>query len=480
MIGNTWLVSYDAVVIGSGPNGLTAAALLARRGLRVVVFEADDTVGGGCRSAELTEPGFVHDVCAAVHPLGAASPAFRQLDLEHHGVRFLHAAVPLAHPLDDRPAVLMHRDIDRTADGLDAGDGGVWRHLMAPFTRHGSSFVDGMLSPLGRPAHPVALARFGLNAAMPVTTIARRFSGARGPALFAGIAAHGCRPLHQRFTSMVGLALGGVVNVAGWPVIEGGSQRLTDALVSIISGAGGELVTGTTIASLDDLPPARATFADIGPLALARLAGDRLSPRHRRSLDRYRYANAIFKVDWALSERVPWSDPDVAEATTVHLGGGISEVIRSLHTATSGVAADTPFLIVAQPSIVDPSRAPAGRSVLWAYCHVPSRYPLDVTASIEAQIERFAPGFRDTIIARHARGPADLEAHNANYLGGDITGGVIDVQQLVGRPLRSRSPWTMPIDDVYLCSSSTLPGAGVHGMCGAHAVRAALSRSLRD
>lgn len=473
-------MTIDAVVVGSGPNGLAAAALLATAGRSVVVFEAAAEPGGGCRSAALTRPGFRHDVGAAVMPFGVASEAFRQLDLESHGVEWLHHDVEAAHPLDDGPAVLLHRSIDQTAAGLgSAEDAARWRRLMAPFRRHGAAVVDHALDPLSWPRHPLASARFAASAWRSVGEIAARFTGPRAAALLAGIGAHAARPLTDRLTGGVALGLGGAGHVGGWPIPRGGAGAVTAALVAIVEAHGGEIVTGHRVEALAALPPRRATLLDVGPLAVNRLAGAALAPRFRRRLDRFRYGNAVFKVDYALAGPVPWRDPEVGRAGTVHLGGTAREIARAEWTVTAGAPAARPYVLVAQPSTIDPTRAPAGHAVLWAYCHVPSRCAVDVTATIEDQIERFAPGFRDLVLDRRAIGPDELEAGNANFVGGDISGGIVDLRQMIARPLLRRSPWTLPIPDTYLCSASTLPGSGVHGMGGLHAATAALAGPLR-
>jgi phytoene dehydrogenase-like protein len=463
---------FDAVVIGAGPNGLVGAITLAQAGHRVVVFEAGPTPGGGCRTAELTEPGFHHDVCSAIHPLGLGSPALRALPLERHGVRWIQPGVPLAHALPDGAAIL-HRSVDETAAGLGV-DGPAWKRLMAPFERAGMPLVDALLSPLSVPRHPVAMARFGFTGLRGATGVAHRFRGDKAAGLLAGLAAHSILPLDRALTTAFGSTLGALGHLVGWPLAESGSQKITDALVAILAEHGGEVVCDQRVESLDALPPARVVLADVTPRQLVAIAGDRLPSRYRRRLERFQYGPGVFKLDHALSGPVPWSDPEVARTATVHLGGTMAEVAAAEAAVARGEHPERPFVLVAQASLFDPSRAPAGRHTLWAYCHVPAGSTVDMTDHIEAQIERFAPGFRDLVIARHTMGPKALEAHNPNYHGGDITGGVTDWRQFAARPTFSLHPWKTPVDGLYLCSASTPPGAGVHGMCGLHAGRLAL------
>lgn len=471
--------AYDAVVVGSGPNGLVAAVTIARTGRRVLVVEAAPTPGGGTRSAELTEPGFVHDVCSAIHPLGAGSPAMRSLPLERHGLRWIHPDAPLAHPLDDH-TVMLERSVDDTAGRLGV-DERAWARLFGPFAHSDLDLVDGLMSPLSIPRHPLKMARFGLSAVRSATGLtASRFNGPDAAALFAGLAAHSVLPLDQRITAGAGMFLGGLAHVVGWPMAAGGSQSIADALVAELRANDGEIECGRPVTSLDDLPPSRAVLADLSPRNLAAIAGDRLPSRIRRAYARYRHGTAVFKVDYALSEPVPWRDPATSRAGTVHVGGTFAEVVAAEAAVARGGHPERPFVLVAQHTLFDPSRAPVGRHTLWAYCHVPAGSNVDMTDAIERQIERFAPGFTDTVIARHLSGPADVEAGNANCIGGDIGGGITDLRQLFTRPRVSLRPWTTGARGLYLCSASTPPGAGVHGMCGWHAARLTLKRELRQ
>ena len=469
---------YDAVVVGSGPNGLVAAVTIALTGRRVLVVEAQPTAGGGARSAELTLPGFIHDVCSAIQPLGLGSEAFRSLPLEQHGLRWIHPDAPAAHPLDDR-TVMLERSVAATAAGLGI-DGRSWTRLFGPFERDGLELVDDVMSPLRVPRHPIRMARFGLNAMRSAEHIASsRFRDDAAAALFSGLAAHSIMPFDRAFTAGVGMFLGGLAHTVGWPMVQGGSQAISDALIAELRANGGELECNRPVASLDDLPPSTVVLADVSPTGLDSMAGSRLPKRVRRAYRRFRHGPGVFKVDYALSEPVPWSDPATARAGTVHLGGTFAEIAAGEAAVWRGEHPERPFVLVAQQSTFDPSRAPAGQHTLWTYCHVPAGSTVDMTDAIERQLERFAPGFRDTVIARHRAGCADIEAGNANYIGGDIAGGVADLRQLFTRPRVSMRPWTTGVPGLYLCSASTPPGAGVHGMCGLHAARLALRRELR-
>jgi phytoene dehydrogenase-like protein len=463
----------DAIVIGSGPNGLSAAILLAQAGHRVTVMEADAVAGGGVRSAELTLPGFVHDICSAVHPFAPISPAFRGLPLEQHGLEWIRPPVMFAHPLDDGTAASVVRDVGRTADSLGA-DASAYRRLLEPIVNDWGRLESAVLGPPGWPRHPFALARFGLQALRSARGLASStFAEPRTRALFAGLAAHGMLPLEQAITAAFGLVLGTTAHLAGWVFPRGGAQRLADALAAHLRSLGGEIVTGRPVKSLVELPPVRAILCDLSPAPFLRVAGHRLPGAYRRKLERYRYGMGVFKVDWALDAPIPWTADACTRAATVHVGGTLEEIAASERDAWTKRHAERPFVLLAQHTPFDPSRAPAGQHTAWAYCHVPHGSNADMLPRIEAQIERFAPGFRDRILARHVMPPAALERHNSNYVGGDIASGVPDVAQLIARPTLSQ--YSTPVRGLYLCSASTPPGVGVHGMCGYHAARRALA-----
>ncbi|MCE9518625.1 MAG: NAD(P)/FAD-dependent oxidoreductase [Verrucomicrobia bacterium] len=469
---------YDAVIVGSGPNGLAAAIHLARIGRKVLVLEAADTPGGGMRTKELTLPGFKHDVCSAVHPMALASPFFRDLELEKNGLRWLHPEVPLAHPLDGGRAAVLHRDLEKTAEGLGK-DAARYRQIFEPLVSHAMNLFGDALAPLHLPRHPLTLARFGMGAAMPATVFARLFKTEEARALFAGNAAHGVMPLHKLLTSAVGLMLQVGAHAVGWPVAEGGSQSIADTLVRILQSHGGEIECGQRIASLDELPPAKAYLFDISPRNLAAICGEALPAGYRNRLLRYRHGPGVFKVDYALNAPIPWANPACRLAGTVHVGGTFVEVAAAEKSAWDSTLYDKPFVLVAQPSRSDFTRAPHDKQVAWAYCHVPHGSTANMLESINQQIERFAPGFRDCIMANHTMNCAEMEAYNANYIGGDVVGGVTDLWQLFTRPVARWSPYTTPNPKIFLCSASTPPGGGVHGMCGYWAAEAVMKRVQR-
>jgi phytoene dehydrogenase-like protein len=466
----------DAIVVGSGPNGLAAAVTLARAGLSVLVIEGAATLGGGCRTDELTLPGFRHDVCSAVHPLAGASPFFTSTDLAARGVRLLTPKVAFAHALDGGRAAAVAGSVDETAGGLGP-DGRAYRRLVGPLVRDMPLTLPAILAPLLRsvPRHPVALARYGLEGLLPASVLARRFRGDQAPAVLAGAAAHAMLPLTAPLTSAVGMLFLMTAHSVGWPVVEGGSGGIIEALAAELTSLGGRIETGRWVQSLDSLPRARGVLLDVTPRQFLALAGDRLPARHRRALERFRYGPGVCKVDWALSGPVPWAAPACREAGTVHLGGEFAEVARGEAEVAAGQHPQRPFCLIAQPGVVDPSRAPEGRHTLWGYCHVPSGSTVDMTDRIEAQIERFAPGFRDLILARSVRTAAEMERYNPNYIGGDISAGAGTLRQTFFRPTPRWNPYRTALRGVYLCSASTPPGGGVHGMCGHWAARTALS-----
>jgi phytoene dehydrogenase-like protein len=471
--------TLDAVVVGAGPNGLAAAITIARAGRSVVVYEAASTPGGGARSAELTLPGFSHDPCSAIHPTAVASPFFRSLDLARLGLEWIHAPAPLAHPLDGNRAAVLERSVVDTAAELGT-DGRAWRRTFGPLVRAADGLLPELLGPVVHvPRHPLALARFGLPALRSASGFGRStFDGDEARALFAGLAAHSMLALDRPLSASFGLAFGLFGHAVGWPMARGGSQRIIDALVAALRELGGEIVTNRRVASLTELPPARAVLLDVTPRQLIAIAGDRLPAGYRGRLERYRYGPGAFKIDWALSGLVPWLAKGPRRAATVHLGGTLDEIAGSEAAVAAGHHPDRPFVLFVQQTPFDPSRAPVGSHTAWGYCHVPNGSTVDMTDRIEAQVERYAPGFRDLILARSVRSPAELEAYDENYVGGDVNGGLQDWRQLIFRPSRALDPYRAGAG-IYLCSSSTPPGGGVHGMCGYHAARSALRHELR-
>jgi phytoene dehydrogenase-like protein len=468
----------EAVVVGAGPNGLAAAIVLARAGIPVRVYEAADTPGGGTRSAELTLPGFVHDPCSAIHPTAIASPFFRSLDLAARGVEWVFPPAAIAHPLEGERVALLDGSWERSADSLGR-DADAWRRLYGPLVSDVERLVPSLLAPILRPPrHPLALARFGLPALLPVTVLARlRFHDAPARALFGGIGAHSMLALNAPLSGAFALALGLFAHAYGWPMARGGSGTIAEALVAELRALGGEVVSGRRIERLEEIEPARAVLFDLAPRQIVAIAGDRLAGRTRRRLERFRHGPGVFKIDWALDGPIPWSAPDARRAGTVHLGGQLAEIVESEAAVGRGQLADRPFVLLAQQTLFDPSRAPAGKHTAWAYCHVPNGSAVDMTRQIEDQIERFAPGFRDLVLARATHTAADMEAYDANYVGGDINGGLQDARQLLFRPIPSLDPYHLG-EGLYVCSSSAPPGGGVHGMCGWHAARSALRREF--
>jgi phytoene dehydrogenase-like protein len=471
--------TYDAVVVGSGPNGLAAAVTLARAGVSVVVYEAEATIGGGMRSAELTLPHFVHDVCSAIHPMGVASPFLRSVPLIDHGVEWIHPRSPLAHPFDDGSAAMLERSIEATSATLGP-DAGRYHGLMAPLTGKWEPLIEALVAPLFPPRHPFAMARFSWLALRSGHFLAQsKFGGEHARGLIAGLTAHSLRPLESLSTASFALTLAMLAHAVGWPMARGGSQRIADGLAHYLKSLGGEIVTGRRVASVKELPAARAVLFDVTPRQLVGLAGDRLPTGYRRALERYRYGPGVFKVDWALDGPIPWKAAECVRAGTVHLGGTLGEIAAAERTVARDEHPEKPFVLLAQQSLFDPTRAPQGKHTAWAYCHVPNGSTLDMAERIEQQVERFAPGFRERILRRHTMSPAQFERHDANFIGGDIVGGANDMRQLFARPMLRLNPYSTPVKGWYICSASTPPGGGVHGMCGYHAARAALRADLR-
>ncbi len=474
----------DAIVVGAGPNGLAAALTLARAGRSVRVYEGASTIGGGTRTEELTLPGFRHDVCSSILPLTLASPFLRMVDFAAHGVEFIHPVAPLAHALDGGRAAVLERSFTATAAGLDhdrrTDDGGAWLRLFGPLARDARKLSRELLGPVIHvPRHPLALARFGLPALRSGESLARsRFRGEPARALFGALSAHSMVAIDRPLSAAFGLVLGMYAHAVGWPMVRGGSAAVTHALAAELQGHGGQIVTGELVGDLDDLPPARVVLFDTTPRAMVAIAGGRLPPRTRRRYEAFRYGSGVFKVDWALDGPIPWTADGLRRAGTVHLGGTLDEIARSESDVAAGRHSERPFTLVAQYHPWDPSRAPAGKTTAWAYCHVPSGSDVDMTARIEAQLERFAPGFHDLVLARATHSPARLEAHDPNYIGGDINAGIADIRQTLFRPVPSLDPYHAG-PGLYLCSSSTPPGGGVHGMSGFLAAQSALRRDLR-
>jgi phytoene dehydrogenase-like protein len=469
----------DAIVVGAGPNGLAAAITLARAGRSVRVYEAATSVGGGTRTAELTLPGFRHDVCSTIVSLALASPFFLGVDLARHGVELVQPDAPAAHPLDGGRVAVLERSVAATGAGLGAPDGRAWARLFGPLVRDAPKLASELLRPVVRPPrHPGALTRFGIPALRSVEGLARsRFEGEEARALFAGISAHSMLRLDRPLSASFGLVLATFAHAIGWPMVRGGSQVLADALAAELLEAGGEIVTGQRVTSLDELPPAGVVLLDVTPRQLLAIAGDRLPARSRRAAERFRYGPGVFKIDWALDGPVPWAAEGARRAGTLHLGGTLEAIARSEAEVAAGRTSDRPYVLFVQYDPWDPTRAPAGKTTAWAYCHVPAGSPVDMTDRIEAQVERFAPGFRDRILARATHTPAQMAAHDQNYVGGDINGGVEDIRQLIFRPWPAIDPYRVGAG-IYLCSSSTPPGGGVHGMGGMHAARSALRHEL--
>ncbi len=469
----------DAVVVGSGPNGLAAAIALAQAGKTVTVYEANETIGGGCRSAELTLPGFLHDTCAAIHPLAPASPFLSTLPLHEYGLEWIQPPIALAHPFDDGTAAAFTQSIDETAATLGI-DEGAWKRVFEPLVNDFDLLLDPLLGPFRLPKHPIALARFGIPALLPSGLFAKRaFRGDPARGLFAGMAAHAMLDLSRPVTAAFGMVLGLVGHAVGWPIPRGGSQEITNALAAYLRSLGGTIVPGTRVTSLDIAGDANAVLFDVTPRQFLDIAGDEIPPGYRRTLEHYRYGAGVFKVDWALDGPVPWTAPECHQAGTVHLGPTMEEIVAAERDVVRGRHPEQPFVLLAQQSLFDDTRAPDGKHTLWGYCHVPHGSTVDMTDRIEAQIERFAPGFRDRIITRATKNAVEMQAWNANFIGGDINAGMQDWRQLFTRPAPRIDPYSTPNPRLTFCSASTPPGGGVHGMSGYHGAQSALRRSFR-
>lgn len=466
---------FDAVVVGSGPNGLAAAITLQQRGLSVVLLEGKEVIGGGLRSAELGLPGYVHDICSAIHPLGAGSPFFNTLPLEAHGLEFIYPGIAAAHPFDNGTAALLRGSVEETAQSLGE-DERAYRQLMGPLVNDWPAIVPDVLAPLHFPKHPFKMAKFGWHALSAATVLARRFLTKEARGLWAGMAAHSMQPLTHLTTSAIGLVLMTAGHGKGWPLPRGGAGTIADALASYFISLGGKIETGVYVKSLTQLPSSHAVLLDLTPRQLLQLGGHRWSSLYKWQLERYRYGMGVFKIDWALDEPIPFAAAGCRGAGTIHIGNTLEEIVQAEQLTWEGGYPEKPFLLLAQPSVFDPSRAPSGKHTAWAYCHVPNGSVLDRTDAIEEQVERFAPGFRDRILARYIMNTAQLEDYNPNYIGGDINGGVIDIRQIFTRPALRSSPYRTSGKGIYICSSSTPPGGGVHGMCGYHAA----CRALKD
>lgn len=465
---------FDAIVVGSGPNGFAAAITLQQAGLSVLIVEGKSQIGGGLRSAELTLPGFIHDVCSAIHPLAIGSPFFQTLPLYEHGLKYVFPDIPAAHPFDDGSAAVVLSELNETAKLLE-DDGDAYLRLMAPLVKSWPAIASDVLGPLHIPKHPLAMAKFGLNALVPSSLLANRFGTQKAKGLWAGMAAHSMLPLSRIPTSAVALVLMTSAHVNGWPIAVGGSGMIAKSLESYFLSLGGKIETGFEVRSLDQLPSSRAVLLDVTPKQLLRIAGHKFSALYKWQLQRYRYGMGVFKVDWALDAPIPFTNAETRMAGTIHLGNTFKEIAASEELVWRGKCPEKPFVILAQQSLFDASRAPAGKHTAWAYCHVPNGSLTHMAKAIEQQVERFAPGFRDRILARHTMNTAQAEEYNPNYVGGDINGGSINLNQLFTRPALRTSPYRTSAKGIYICSSSTPPGGGVHGMCGHHAAKRAIN-----
>lgn len=470
---------HDATIIGSGPNGFAAAITLAKAGKQVALYEAKPTIGGGMRSAELTLPGFIHDICSAIHPLGIGSPFFRSLPLDQYGLKWVQPNVPLAHPFDDGTAILLERSIEETGNSFpDKRDAGAYEAILTPFVEGWDILADDVLAPLHFPRHPLQLANFGYYGIQSGEGFARRyFNSDKVRAFFAGLAAHSILPLNKSLTASFGLILAILGHKFGWPIAQGGSQSIASALAAQLVALGGEIITEKEVTVLQEIDTP-LIFCDVTPKQLVKMGQDQFSSSYLERLKNYRYGPGVCKIDWALSSPIPWKAPECLRAGTVHLGGSLDEIVFSELQVWEGKHPEKPYVLLAQQSLFDPSRAPPGKQTAWGYCHVPNGSTMDMSHIIEQQIERFAPGFRDCILARNVKTAVEMQAYNANYVGGDINGGIQDIFQLYARPVMRTNPYETSKKGIYICSSSTPPGGGVHGMCGYHAAKSALSYCL--
>ena len=468
---------YDAIIVGSGPNGLAAAIRLALEGLKVKVFEASDTIGGGMRTKELMQTGYLHDICSAIHPMAASSPFMQRLPLKDFGLEWIHPEVAAAHPLEGEDTVLLTTDLFDTAYRLGA-DEKIYKSIVAPITENWNDLTKDFLGPLRFPRKPFQLAAFGLKGLQPATLFKRHFKTERAKALFAGMAAHSILPLQSIATTAIGLVFFGAAHTRGWPLPKGGSQSIANAMGNYLKSLGGEIETGFKVTDIRELPSSKTILFDLTPRQISEIAGDILPTTYKKRLNSYQYGSGVFKIDYILSESVPWKDPDSNKAGTVHLGGTFSEIAASEKQMDKGGHPENPFVLVAQQSIFDNTRTPDKKHTLWAYCHVPNGSTVDMTEAIENQIERFAPGFRDVILDKRTMNTTDMHNYNANYIGGDINGGRQDITQLFNRPVSFYQPYATPAKGIYICSSSTPPGGGVHGMCGFHAANLALKKEF--
>lgn len=465
---------YDAVVVGSGPNGLAAAILMQQKGLAVLLIEGKDTIGGGMRTAELTLPGYLHDICSAIHPLAVASPFFETLPLADHGLKYIFPELPVAHPFDNGKAATIRGTVEETANLLGI-DSDTYIKLIKPQVNNWPLIVQDVLAPLHYPKHPLAMAQFGVKALTSATYLSKTFKTEEAKGLFAGMAAHSIQPLTNLTTSAAALVLMITAHKRGWPIPNGGSQQIANALASYFISLGGKIETKTYITAMEQLPSANVVLFDVTPKQLLQIAGHRFSSVYKWQMERYRYGMGVYKVDWALSEPIPFAAPNCRQAGTIHIGNTFDEIALGEQQIWKGKTPEKPFVLLAQPSVFDDSRAPIGKHTAWAYCHVPKGSIVNMTDIIEDQVERFAPGFKQTILAKHTMNTVQIEEYNPNYIGGDINGGVLDLAQLFTRPALRWSPYRTSAKGIYICSSSTPPGGGVHGMCGYHAAKRALS-----